>query len=546
MGRLRRLSAADAPLLVGVGRVLLPATALAAATLLAAGVGAAAPPDSARALDSRADAPPAPGGPARALPRRVDVAGAAQTVTAGAGTLRLLYAVASDGQPESLTVSGGMVYAAEASEPDALVAWPIAAPALARSYVLGAPGASNSAPLVSPDGTLLVTAQHGATVSGLALTFTVSELPSLGVVCSRTVAGRATAEGFGGWTEHDGRLTAWYRTGGSLYGLGVPDCALRHQVALGAGDGPPDFVTPTIAPDGTIWASYALDGADPGGAPQARMGTARFGLEGGTAVRLQCAAPVGHGLHGYGTPVVVPGQAGEAGEAPDSHDYAVVVASNDGTVSRLAPDCTVTWSRRVLRPADGTASGVIHQGLASSAPLGLLFLGDNSAWDGRLGPDAGSVIALDAATGAEVWRWNDRTRPQAFAPFVVGDYVFVRSYGHGALPPRLTLLDAATGRQIDSIDLAPPSEPRAGSGPISAKLLCTSSVCIAAAAGGTTSAPGWWFVVAFNDLPHGDEAVPYSGDRWHQNATRVPPEAAGYSASGGRARAAPQAAEIVQ
>ena len=240
-----------------------------------------------------------------------------------------------------------------------------------------------------------------------------------------------------------------------------------------------------------------------------------------------CTVPVGHG-GGYGTPVILP----SSGDDPDQ--YSVIVAGNDGIVSRIASNCGVVWSRPVLRIRPGAARhGLVHQGPAVSEAQGLVYIGDNGAWQLPPGPDAGAVIALDIADGREVWRWQQSGRHQTFAPFLVGEYLFIRSYDPiGPLPPKLTLLDAATGQALDTILLAPPSEPGAWSGPISAKLLCAPGACIIASARGTTQ-PGWWFVVAFNDLAASEaSSVPYNGNVWHQNAIQPRLHEAGYYANG--------------
>ncbi|MBI3970096.1 MAG: hypothetical protein HY332_02300 [Chloroflexi bacterium] len=428
-----------------------------------------------------------------------------------------------------MAVSNGIVYAAEASVPSPLVAWRLRDGADARGYMFDSPGVSNSAPLVSEDGRTLVSAHQG---SDGKVTLVVSELPGLDRVCSRTVEGSTAVEGFGGWdtnSDPEGeQLWAWYRAGDTLYALNVLDCSIQREFALAEAGGDVDFVNPTWAPDGTLWTSYVdQDGNSPDGDQQSVI--ARLVMR--QTLEKLCVAPISSGKHGYGTPVVVPTPHGGL------EGYYVVVAGNDGVVSRIEPDCSIAWSRQALRPVDGApAYGLVHQGPAVSRKLGLVYVGHNGAWDASLGPgpDDGAVVALETATGVEVWRWSDPSRRQAFAPFVVEDYVFVRTYDPGAsVPPRLVVLKADTGRFVDGIDLAPPSEPGAGSGPISAKLLCTSGTCIVASARGSTSAPGWWFVVAYNDLySRDDNSVPFSGNEWHQNAIEPRLERAGYYTNG--------------
>ena len=456
--------------------------------------------------------PAAPGQPV-IRSRQVDLAWLAAPVRSERGWLQLLYAVASDGQPESLIVHDGIVYAAEASAPAPLVSWRLRDGANARSYTFPRAGASNSAPLARADGRRLLSA-HAADQT---TTITVSELPALQRVCSVDIPGWANVEGFSGWDLRSSQF-AWYRTESGLFRIESEDCSLVGPLPLGA---PYDFVIPSQAPDGTWWTSFRS-------AESEDVLTAR--IDPTAPDSIVCTAPVGHG-GGYGTPVIVP----SSGDNPDR--YSVIVAGNDGIVSRIASDCGVVWSRPVLRTRPGAARyGLVHQGPAVSEAQGLVYIGDNGTWSLPPGPDAGSVIALAIADGREVWRWQQSDRLQAFAPFLVGGYLFVRSYDPAsalpALPPRLTILDAATGQALDAIELAPPSEPGAWSGPISAKLLCTPGACIIASARGT-SQPGWWFVVAFNDLAASEaSSVPYNGNVWNQNAIQPQLYEAGYYANG--------------
>ena len=453
--------------------------------------------------------PTAPGQPGL-RPRKVDLARPEEPVRSERGWLQLLYAVPSAGQPESLAVHDGIVYAAEASAPEPLVSWRLRDGANARAYTFSTPGASNSAPLIRADGRRLVSAHSSAQTT----TITASELPALRHVCSVLIPGSANVEGFSGWDQRSPQV-AWYRTEGGLFGIDSDDCSLSESLPFAA----PDFVIPTQAPDGTWWTSFRGTDSD-------ELLTAR--LDPAEANPVVCKAPVGHGRDGYGTPVIVP----SGGNEPDV--YSLIVAGNDGVVSRIAPDCGVVWSRPVLRTRPGAARyGLVHQGPAVSEGLGLVYLGDNGAWTLPAGPDAGAVIALAVADGVEAWRWHHPDRLQTFAPFLVGDYLFVRSYDPtGTLLPQLTLLDAATGEPLDAIALAPPSEPGAWSGSISSKLLCTSGACIVASARGT-SQPGWWFVVAFNDLAtSAASSVPYNGNARHQNAMQARLDEAGYYANG--------------
>ena len=454
--------------------------------------------------------PPAVPGQPVIRPRQVDLAWPEAPVRSERGWLQLLYAVASDGQPESLIVHDGIVYAAEASAPEPLVSWRLRDGANARGYTFARAGASNSAPLAGADGRRLLSS-HAANQT---TTITVSELPTLRHVCSVVIPGGASVEGFSGWDLRSSQI-AWYRTGSGLFRIDSNDCSLVGPLPLAA----PDYVIPTQAPDGTWWTSFRGTDSD-------KVLTAR--LDPTEATPVVCTAPVEHGRHGYGTPVIVP----SGGANPDR--YSVIVAGNDGIVSRIASDCGVVWSRPVLRTRPGAARhSLVHQGPAVSEVQSLVYIGDNGTWELPPGPDAGAVIALAIADGREVWRWQQSGRLQTFAPFLVGEYLFIRSYDPtGPLPPKLTLLDAATGQALDSIALAPPSEPGVWSGPISAKLLCTSGACIVASARGT-SQPGWWFVVAFNDLAASEaSSVPYNGNMWHQNAIQPRLHEAGYYANG--------------